>query len=108
MAPFASRPRCGRLCAMVRNAMHLSECQKAGPDCGHGSRDAPSMPNADSCACGRSKVSRLSTVSSRFCFMNPDELRNSCEAPEEVNELPTMPAPARASMHTARQTHETA
>lgn len=38
----------------------------------------------------RVEESRLSFHACRFCYMNPDELRNSCEAPEEVHILPSM------------------
>ncbi len=35
--------------------------------------------------CSRSEGCKSFSHACRFCYMNPDELRNSCEAPEEVH-----------------------
>jgi hypothetical protein len=64
----------------------------------------PSMPHDGSCSLEWWDGSLSQPIARRFCFMNPDELRNSCEAPEEVHVQPSMHA--LAPRHPALSTED--
>ncbi len=71
---------------------------RSGDDCLPEPKWTPTSHGARSALCGQAPASRPAScypwrpmtgdlLLHRFCYMNPDELRNTCEAPEEVKWL---------------------